>query len=521
MTDKNKENDKILYKLWKKLWGEDISDFDYDSASEDFYEKIEQQKNHKRQKESLRVKRILLSFSLVLLGCLSVFGYKNLVKNNEFFACLGKDVCIYQGPKSQYEIEHEPMYVQFSKDDFYINHFKRQWQEKNEAEIYNTQKNGFQKINDIRQFQFINPDKVNNPIKSFLLGLIYNKNTDEIFIIDYLQPITKLNLKNKLFYVTDKEYFNNLEYIYLCPYKDKILMMTNNNHLEYHPNTFSTILDFYGIGSKDLSIKESLYLLNLNTLEPEYFADFDVMPKKAPINKDIICLEDGTIIVPIRYKEKEKTMDSFKESEKARKDFHKKYDDDYIWDHVEIYNPLTKKFYAEFNINILKDNLFRIKLDDGNILFVNLKDSYIFDINKHKFIIADNKTQEKCRNFIQNINNLLDKHIGIILEEPSTQRIKYIKLNEEKYLLTCDFWSSLYKKEEICKRSIIADYKNSKVRIGPNFIYNHIFSTDIKIDNNKILIIGGEHKMPRTKHDNKNHYIQIIEVKEKNYDKRE
>lgn len=504
----------FLHNFWQKLWGENIPDFDYDSASDDFYEKIEQQKKHKRRKESLKAKRILICFSLIiiiyLLGCLSVFGYKHLVKNNVFFACLGKDVCIYKGAKSNYKIFYRPVYTKISDNYILIKHFPWMYEAKPELEFYDIKKKQFTKVKKIRNLYKIDIPGYKEETQSLILNILKN-NLNEIIILDYLQPISKFITKNNSFQPTNVNYINSKEYVYLSPYQDKVLLMSNFNKFEFK-NKYGTTYEYDGIGFKDLTKKENLYLLNLNTLTLEPFSDFDVMPKRIPISKDIINLEDGTIIVPIRYKNKEREFVSFEEKEIVRKNFYKKFDNDFIWDHVEIYDPTTKNFKAEFNTDVLKENLFNFKLSNGNILFINQKDSYIFDINTHSFIKADENTQKRCQTFINNVNDLLKKHLDLKLEEASTKRIKYIKLNEKKYLLSCDDWSNSYKKNNLCNKTIIADFDETKAKIGPNFIYNHINQTPIPLNDKEILFIGGTGNAVNKKMFQN---TQILRIKEK------
>lgn len=500
--------------FWKKLWGDDIPDFDYDSASDDIYEKLEQQKNYKRRKESLKAKRILVCIALFvfvyLLGCLCALGYKNLVQNNEFFACLGKDVCIYKGAKSNYKIFYRPVYTKISDNYILIKHFPWMYETKPELEFYDIKKNKFTKVKNFRTLHKIDIPGYKEETQSLILNILKNS-LNEIIILDYLQPISKFITQNNSFQPTNKNYINSKEYVYLSPYQNKVLLMSNFNKFEFK-NKYGTTYEYDGIGFKDLTKNEKLYLLNLDTLTLESFTDFAVMPKRIPISKDIINLEDGTIIVPIRYKDKEREFASFKEKEIARKDFYKKFDNDFIWDHVEIYDPTTKNFKAEFNTDVLKENLFNFKLSNGNILFINQKDSYIFDINTHSFIKANKNTQKKCQAFINNVNDLLKKHLDLKLEEASTKRIKYIKLNEKRYLLSCDDWSNAYKKKDLCNKTIIADFNEATAKIGPKFLFSHINTTAIPINDNKILFIGGTGKAV-----NKELFqnTQILKIKEK------
>ena len=69
-------------------------------------------------------------------------------------------------------------------------------------------------------------------------------------------------------------------------------------------------------------------------------ASFDVNPKFFPQNDSIIFLKNGKIIIPI-YQEKIKERN--------------------IWDHIEIYDPKTRKMYAEFNTDIFEKNFLQVE----------------------------------------------------------------------------------------------------------------------------------------------------------------
>ena len=501
-----------LKKIWQKIWGKDLPEditeiFPDDKSKSDVNVNL-----YNKLKKRIKIKRFIIC---ILFLCVLM-----LIINRILSYC--RNIDIYMGPNSNYFHYDDPMYAKISDNETFIMHYRRLFKEQCDAEIYLTKENKFNKVADFRKLVPIIPSiKFNNPMQSKMLNMTKN-DSNEIIMIDYLQPIHKYNLKNKKYINTHKDYISSKEYVYLTPYRNKILLMSNFNNFEYPSNKGVAIYNYEGIASKELKKKENLYLLNTNTLELENFSNFDVMPKRVPISSDIICLKDGTIIIPIRYKEKRREFESFKEKVKECSNFNKKCENDYIWDHVEIYNPETKLFKAEFNTDVLKDNLFNFELENGNILFINQKDSYIFDIKTHSFIKADELTQRNCQIFIKRVNNILKRHMGMKLEEPSTQRLRYIKLNEKQYFLSCGRQGYLFKDFRVyeifgymfsnpirtCHKSVIADFGKLKAQIGPNFEYSHYEATAIPVNNNKVLFVGGA---PHVKSLN----TQILEIKEK------
>lgn len=524
MTDKNNENDKILYKLWKKLWGEDISDFDYDSAFEDFYEKIEQQKNHKRQKESLRAKRILLCFSLIfiiyLLGCLSVFGYKNLVKNNELLACFGKDVCIYQGQKLKNRPSFKPEVIQLNNGNIYIYdnacHISYLWDleildkldiynsriknilfrpitrplnviseklnnkyGKRTSQIYDKHNNKFKKVKNYRLNRYIRPLDIPN-------SNLIKDSKNNVYHYSYESETDKYNFKENKFELVNIPIFDS-QFLILTPYKNKYLVLSNNSNY-INPNSTGKLTEY-----------EQLYLFNPDTMELEYFPNFVQQPQYSPLKKDIIKLKNNKLIIPLRriYKQYDRGFGS---------DYTYKFE----WDHIEIYDSEKNQFFAEYNTEVMKDNFFQIDLPNNDILFINKNDSYIFKNNENRFELADMQTQQKAKNFVDIVNNTLQYELSLKLEDKITEKVKYIKLSPTSYLLTCgdDLITS---NSNVCKKTVLIDYEGIAAQAGPQFINKHQYATIQKIDNNHYMVIGGmNHELHKSHIPNKR--VQIIKT---------
>ncbi|MBR6163381.1 hypothetical protein IKQ26_05800 [bacterium] len=245
MTEENKDIKKFKIKLknikdklkllWKKIWGKDLSedDNDYNSTSEDIFEEIEQQKKYKHTREGLKAKReLVISVSAIILFVIIYLIFcalNHIVKTNEFFACFGKDVCIYKGKESNYSHFFYPMYTKISNDEIFIMHFPWLYEEQCDAEIYSAKENKFKKVTDFRKLLPIIVPNSNGTMQSKVLNITKN-DSNEIIMIDYLQPIYKYSLKDKIYTNTYKDYISSNNYVYLTPYKNKILLMSNFNH---------------------------------------------------------------------------------------------------------------------------------------------------------------------------------------------------------------------------------------------------------------------------------------------------
>lgn len=516
----------FLHNFWQKLWGENIPDFDYDSASDDFYEKMEQQKNHKRKKESLKVRRVLVCITLLisvyLLGCLSVFGFKNLVKSNKFFACLGKDVCIYQGAKVKNRPSFMPNTIQLDNGDIYIYdnacHITYLWYleildkfdiynsriknilfkpitkplqviseklnnkyGKRTSQIYNKHDNKFIKVKNYRLNRYIRP--IDIP-RSYLI----KDSKNNVYYYNYESETDKYNFKENKFELVNIPIFDSKFYI-LTPYKNKYLVLSNNSDYLNSNNTGR------------LTEYEQLYLLNPDTFELELFPNFVQQPKYHPLKEDIIKLKNEKLIIPLRRRNK------------IYFNGYTNFTYEPEWDHIEIYDPETNQFFAEYNTKVLKDNFFQIDLQNNDILFINKNGCYIFKNDKNRFEEADINTQQKAKNFVDIVNNTLQYELHLNLEDRITEKVKYLKLSPTSYLLTCGD-ELITSNSEVCKKTVLVDYEGVSAQGGPKFVNNHQYAAFEKIDDNRYMVIGGmNHELHKNHIPNKR--VQIIATTKK------
>lgn len=435
MTDSNKESENILHNLWQKLWGEDIPNFDYNSTSDDFYEKIEQQKNHKRLKESLKVRRVLVCITLLicvyLLGCLSVFGYKHLVKTNEFFACLGKDVCTYETKRINYpsetlqyeKLNDNNIFIahkiynfpeNYSKFRYFIKHnilrqnYYKYYGETigkttpNTSEIYNVKKNKFFK-NPISPYQNNYDDIILNKNNC----IVFYKNThskkDSLFFEEY-------NLKTKKYKLIPVDI--DFSYYVLTKYQNNLLLI-----------------------NKDFSDK-NIYLFDTCNYKLSILTNFELPIKYLPQKNDIKILKNGTLIIPIRYYDWEKSLDQRTK-----------------WDHIEIYNPQINKCIA-FDSELLKGNLFYVEKNSNDVIFINEDKNYIFDKINNTYYET-----KKYADIQSSILFFINKEFGQnSLTEPIADLNKYIRISDKSFLVTCG--AAANRSLDICSKTIYFSYNS-------------------------------------------------------------
>jgi len=527
----NKNFKKIIYKLcvlWKKIWGENLADFDTDCLSDDFYENIEKRREYKRKNQSVKAKRALICLVFVLIiyifGSLCVMSFKDLTKTNRFFACLNKDICIYQGAKLKSGTFHPEttvlnngnIYI-FNNEchgsllwyyEFYDNIFQISSENRikslifrpitrpfgniaeylnnkygnRESQIYDKKKNKFKKIKNFRLNKYFFPNDI--PSSDLIVDLKNN-----VYHYSFERETDKYNYRENKFELSDIPVFDSKFYI-LTPYKNKYLVLSNN----------SDSLSLKKAGR--LTAYEQLYLLDPNTFELEYFPNFIQQPKYFPFKKDIILLNNGKIIIPFRKIHTKNVLGDFLSSISYSE-----------WDHIEIYDPEKNQFFVEYNCNALKENLFQIDLLDNDVLFINKNGSYIFKNSENKFEETEGSLKKEVENFVNIVNNTLQYNLGLSLEEKMTGKIKYIKLSSTKYLLTCGD-EILTSNLEACKKSVYVNYNGIAAQSGPKFIFNHKYSSIEKIDDTHFMVIGGDgFSLNRTHIPNK--YVQIIEIKER------
>ena len=542
MSENDSKNSQVSFKqklvnFWKRVWGQDIPDFDYSTASEDEFERADELKKHIRKKESRKAQRVLLCIAIMLLCCLIFACVKNFINGTPFLACLGKDVCIYRGPKL-----NNPAFTHFSQktdngDVFvftkhsynYLYHKLKIFREfflgrrhvlddflfDKQAENFIGFKEGTIECYSQKEKKFVNIREKNIPDYNFVTNY---KNKALLFFYEFIKGETpspyiySIDSKNKTiekFYknILHKEYNQlNTDLYFLKKYNDKyLLFITNYNKIPY------LLFDNGYTSEYKWKYKEVLYLFNLETKELIKLPDFATPGIYSPIPQDVRVLDNGKIIIPFRSCNRE-FIGNYCYSN---------------WDHIEVYLPTQNRFISEMNVDVLKDNLFDVDLENGNILFVNKQISYIFDNITNKFTKLNDNDQVVYYSFVEKIREKLAIETGVSLDEPIQERCKILKLSERKFLVFSgdyeSYGNTMYETlqyKENKRRTLIVDFEKMTVKNGPKFLYPHYTAQIVQLGENKFMVIGGLIEQLSLQSTSKysipiaaNKYVQIIETK--------
>lgn len=173
--------------------------------------------------------------------------------------------------------------------------------------------------------------------------------------------------------------------------------------------------------------------------------------------------------------------------------------------------PLNDEKYIKQNISTLElhdinldkiikfDNkytnsfLFTIKEENGDILFVNRKSSYVFKNKENKFVPTDKKTTEKLVNIIKR----LQEYSKFYFSEPRLEYLSINRLENNKFLFTWEeqgfekstIFNLIYSTSSE-KYSFIYDYDKDLISVGPVFKYKIENLGLTKIGKNKWFVSG-------------------------------
>ena len=510
MSDENKENieqkqekqkiwNKILSlfsignlkKIWQKIWGKDLPEditeiFPDDKSKSDINVNL-----YNKLKRKLAVKRFFVSLAIIICSYIVLNflfnGIISTIKNNPAIACRNKPVCIYSGKKIRVDNKATKRIIEsFNGYIFIIT----------ETINYKTKKSKF-------LFQIYNIKK-NRIIKTLV-------NNNETFSYTRAIPISE----NEILFFSDNKNNSNIIYIYninknifeqrkIDILKDSYMLTNYNNGILFTTNNSYAKNYFYGYLKDDnnLSKEESLFYLNFANLQIEKFPNFAKQPKYLPQREDILTLDNGKIIIPIRINDNS----LFYAAEKRYS----------IWDHIELYIPEENKFIAIKDTKPLDNNLFNIKLKNGDILFINLDSTYIFKNNENKFVYASVEETIKNKDLVYRLSSTLDYVMGERITNLLLNKHKFIKIDNDKYLIACGNGVE-FEKDYLCNKTVYFDYSSSTVSEGPKFIYPHRNSKIIKDENNKnkLIVVGGSKYIKRDYEIEEiiNKRMQIIEKK--------
>lgn len=360
MVDKNSFGDNFvrffgnirikLVNFWKRVWGEDIPDFDYSTASEDEFERADELKKHIRKKDLLKAKRIFISALLTLI----VLGSFNRIVNTTSFLSFFTPFCIYESGKMPYPVMGHSDWEKLPNGDIFIANAEYSRPENynyilyilknyvfktyegyygvygkttpNNCEIYDVKRNKFIKVP-------LNPSEYELPFD----GIILSKNNNIVFYKSYRNINFELyfdeyNLKTKKY--TMRKVDIDFPFTVLAKYNHNLLAV-----------------------NCDLSDK-NLYVIDTETYKYRKLSELSLSKEYYPVFKSRpIILKDGKVILPFG-----KTS--------CNKDVA----------HIEIYNPQNNKC-VEVDSDLLHNNLFYIEKDNGEVIFVNRENCYIFNKN--------------------------------------------------------------------------------------------------------------------------------------------
>ena len=535
----------VLKKIWVKIWGEDIPPqqeiFENKNANlfKSFYTKI---------RNKLVFRRLAIVLFLLIATCLTF----NYLKYTKFFACLGKDVCIYRGPKlaspknpislitdttgyiklkdgniiclvirptDPYNynyhkfislfsilIPSKPMYYSSSiaeKKHFILNLLFENFltfsdknlykffgdNHKAESEYFDTKTNRFYKItNPVLPERTINLEYTTNSNSEIIL---YN--------IDLLVKNKETKLNEKIIYNYKTQTQRTEPETIFNKINGEIIASKRINH-----NT-----NLYTIKGKDSSIKLYRHDTDKWTLTE--------VPNNLDLELDFLHyykLYDGNIIIPAKHRNK--TCINTKICEPA-----------------VLYDVNSNRFIiTDVEFKDFEDYSLHLKTKDFEhfILPGFEKDNIVYDSKNLKLMYEENIMKDRNYNHYKSlsddfteIDKLLRKYTNVgINDYPNA-----FEISENKFLI----WSTnqgfpnskeliqgiKYPKEQ--KRTVFYDSEKHIVKRGPDFINSPLDSKKFKLNENKSIFIGGNEDLfgsPASKYMRAVPplYTQIIEVKE-------
>lgn len=527
---------KNIKELCKKIWGKEPEPVDESVFDDpDRYVKFdewkdkqywEDKKRYKKEKRLLTLRRFCLSVILIFLLTGLIKSVNLFVKTNAFLSCVGRDVCIYLGPKRVYSNFMANKVIGLKNGDALILTYTG---DNNYAEYYSKKYNRLSKINSKRNI------KINEYITRFgehqrffqskPTALIKNSN-DDVLIIDEKSPLEIFDVKNKKFIPTDVNIFNYTDnktpYDYITHYKNQYSLIRTNNT---RPKYLYSPRD--GFRTK-LTKPEKLYLFNSDDYTLTEMPPLELELKYYPRPSDIIILNNGKIIMPIRYKYKrfdpnEIGFNYYSNNSKP------------ATDHIEIYDPAQNRFIAETNKDILKDNIFHIVQPNNDVIFLNKNSTYLFINKDNKFIKANEELTRRNQQTVEKLAKLMFEHMGVDIEEIfGADRARVVKLAPQKFLITCNIGhmfafdntgdpnnaivplnkSNLrgYEIVQSCRNTVYFDYKNNIVKKGPKFLQQHFSAAIEQLTDGLFIVVEGHdgYTLPPAK---PNARVQFIKVK--------
>lgn len=516
-----------LIGYWKWLWGKEPEPVD-ESVFEDpdRYIKVDEyddsywqdEKRYKREKRNLNFRRFIVSLIILFVSIISFLSIlvcsiiilkyviwenaRHAIAGNRFLMCMGKEICIYEGPKMNYPnfrrnatklnngniIVHNwdptnlvyynafmPIFGYWLSNETKKN-IKNTYSENRQlrAEIFDVRKNKFYKLPDfpipfdpIIRYKLAS-DRDNNPL--FIPSYLVDKKS-EIYTLD----LKSRKYKKTKFYVNrQKLHRNGLARKLKNPAFQYILQYSSDKVLA---RAISGSWPNYGFGE--------YYTFDLNDFSIEKLPDFEIPVKgiyysfansgRAKGKHEYKLLYNGKFLISIVDCE----MTEYGHCS-----------ENMAVNHTEIYDPVANKFYAERKKDVMKNNLFTINKPNGDVLFINENSSYIFKNDTNKFEKAD---EEETRKNLEAVKRIKEKfrefgwkfHFGIW--EPT---FKVLEVSPGKYLIAYNILLEIL--PSTWKKTIYYDYEKNIVKDGPDFVSDHISNQPaLKVDDNTHIKVDG------------------------------
>ena len=149
--------------------------------------------------------------------------------------------------------------------------------------------------------------------------------------------------------------------------------------------------------------------------------------KHMPLAADFIVLDNGKMIVPIRYRNDKisSIQELFSENLYAK------------LESILVYDPTKNAFYNLPPLKEMEHYLFYIKLLNNDVVFITENYTYTFNNKTNQFSEVSSQEKWKNRKTIAKLKNVLQEHLGIKIEEFSqSNAVNIVPLSKYRFLIT-------------------------------------------------------------------------------------
>ena len=274
-------------------------------------------------------------------------------------------------------------------------------------------------------------------------------------------------------------------YRYVKDYTPGFLIFENS--IKSFPNGGDRMLGNNTVLTDLESSSYKLYLFDINTNSFKKLPCFKNKIKHMPLASDFIILNNGKIIIPVRYRH-DFLSNVFIQNSEA------------ILEKILIYDPKTDILYDNKLPVGLENYLFNIILPNDELIFISKDKSYIFDDTTNTFVLAEKNEIAKNKILIEQLKQYLIHSMEVKLEEFKLDNaIRIVPLKNDKFLLTCgeghldqypyksNTWKTAAKS---CRNTIIFDYQTAQVKKGPmlKWVFPNVI---IRASDNEIFLFNG------------------------------